>query len=33
MAEHRSFTGYVRARFDSNFWAVAAEYLKDNIDS
>lgn len=32
MAEHRSFTDYVRTRFDSNFWAVAEEYLKNNID-
>ena len=32
MAEHRSFTDYVRTRFDSNFWAAAEEYLKNNID-
>lgn len=28
MAAHRSFTEYVKKRFDNNFWAAAESYLE-----
>lgn len=33
MAAHRSFTEYVKKRFDNNFWAAAESYLESNLDS
>lgn len=33
MAAHRSFTEYVKKRFDNNFWAAAESYLETNFDS
>lgn len=33
MAADHSFTNYVSKRFDNNFWAVAEQYLNDNVDS
>lgn len=32
-ATHRSFTEYVKKRFDDNFWAAAESYLETNLDS
>lgn len=31
MAAHRSFTDYVRKRFDNDFWVAAESYLETNI--
>ena len=33
MAAHRSFTEYVKKRFDNNLWAAAESYLDTNLDS
>lgn len=33
MAAPRSFTEYVKKRFDNNFWAAAESYLDANLDS
>ena len=33
MAVQRSFTEYIKKRFDNNFWAAAESYLKTNFDS
>ena len=33
MAAQRSFTEYVKKRFDNNFWAAAESYLDANLDS
>lgn len=33
MAENRSFTDYVKKKYDNEFWAVAEEYLKTHINS
>ena len=33
MAAQRSFTEYVKKRFDNNFWAAAESYLDENFDS
>lgn len=33
MAVQRSFTEYIKKRFDSNFWAAAESYLEENLDS
>lgn len=33
MAAKRSFTEYVKKRFDNNFWVVAESYLDSNLDS
>ena len=33
MAEHRSFTEYVKKRFDNDFWAAAESYLEAILDS
>lgn len=33
MAAQRSFTEYVKKRFDNNFWAAAEGYLDENYDS
>lgn len=33
MAATRSFTEYVKKRFDNNFWAVTEQYLNDHKDS
>ena len=33
MAAQRSFTEYVKKRFDNNFWAAAENYLEENLDS
>lgn len=30
---HRSFTEYVKKKFDNNFWAAAESYLEGNFDS
>ena len=32
MAVNRSFTDYIKRRFDNNFWSVAEEFLRDNAD-
>lgn len=32
MADNRSFTDYIRTRFDNDFWAVAEEYLNNHFD-
>lgn len=32
MAGIRSFTDYVRNTFDNQFWAIADEYLRENIN-
>lgn len=32
MTVNRSFTDYIKRRFDNNFWAVAEEFLRDNAD-
>lgn len=32
-ATQRSFTEYVKKRFDDNFWAAAESYLEENLDS
>ena len=32
MMVNRSFTEYMKKRFDNNFWAVAEEFLTDNTD-
>ena len=33
MAVTRSFTEYVKKKFDNNFWAAAESYLEANLDS
>ena len=33
MAAQRSFTEYVKKRFDNNFWEAAESYLETNLDS
>lgn len=33
MAVHRSFTEYVKKRFDNDFWAAAESFLDTNLDS
>ncbi len=33
MAVHRSFTEYVKKRFDNDFWATAESFLDTNLDS
>lgn len=33
MAGHRSFTDYVRKKFDNDFWAAAESYLDSNLDN
>ena len=32
MAGNRSFTEYVKNTYDNQFWAIAEEYLHENID-
>ncbi|MFI3214088.1 MAG: hypothetical protein R3Y24_12215 [Eubacteriales bacterium] len=33
MAAIRSFTEYVKKKFDNNFWTAAESYLEANLDS
>lgn len=33
MAAKRSFTEYVKKRYDNDFWAAAEIFLRDNLDS
>ena len=33
MAAQRSFTEYVKKRFDNDFWAAAESFLEANLDS
>ena len=33
MAVHRSFTEYVKKRFDNDFWATAENCQESNLDS
>lgn len=33
MAAKRSFTEYVKKRYDNDFWAAAESYLETNLDS
>lgn len=32
MASSRSFTEYVKNTYDNQFWAIAEEYLRENLD-
>ncbi|GEM_PF-5135568 len=32
MAINRSFSDYIKRRFDNNFWTIAEEVLRDNAD-